>query len=120
MAGLRLGYVIACPDLIREFHKLRGPFDVNSLALQAAAAQIDHPEAARELAHFGHTGFAGDNEGIAIYSNPDGTGYVVCTDQLAGNSHYHFYRREGGPAGPHDHSEMVRCVRGGADVLRPH
>jgi histidinol-phosphate aminotransferase len=49
MAGLRLGYVVARPELIREFHKLRGPFDVNSLALQAAATQIDHPEA--RLAH---------------------------------------------------------------------
>ena len=47
MAGLRLGYLIACPHLIREFHKIRGPFDVNSLAIQAAAAQLDHPEAAR-------------------------------------------------------------------------
>ena len=43
MAGLRLGYLIACPDLIREFHKIRGPFNVNTLALQAAAAQDRSP-----------------------------------------------------------------------------
>jgi histidinol-phosphate aminotransferase len=49
MAGLRLGYIAARPELIRQFVKIRGPYDVNSLALQAAAAQIDHPEA--RLAH---------------------------------------------------------------------
>ena len=44
MAGLRLGYVVAQPGLIREFEKIRGPFDVNSLAIAAADAQIRHPE----------------------------------------------------------------------------
>jgi 3-phytase len=78
-------------------------------------ADPDHPDAGRELAHFGKTGFAGDHEGIAIYTRPNGTGYVVCTDQLDGNSHYHVYRREGGPGGPHDHAQMIRCIRGGAD-----
>jgi 3-phytase len=75
----------------------------------------DHPDAARELAHFGRTGFAGDHEGIAIYSMPGGKGYVICTDQVAGSSHYHIYRREGGAGGAHDHSELVKCIRGGAD-----
>ncbi|MCX6633871.1 MAG: phytase [Acidobacteria bacterium] len=78
-------------------------------------ADPDHAGAGRELAHFGRTEFAGDHEGIAIYARADGTGYIVCTDQIDGNSHYHVYRREGGPAGPHDHAQMVRCVRGGAD-----
>lgn len=44
MAGLRMGYIIAHPDIITQFHKIRGPFDVNSLALAAAETQIDHPE----------------------------------------------------------------------------
>jgi 3-phytase len=78
-------------------------------------ADPDHPEAGRELAHFGRTGFRGDHEGIAIYARPDGAGYIVCTDQLAGNTHYHVYAREGGPGGPHDHSRMIQCFRGGAD-----
>lgn len=78
-------------------------------------ADPDHPAANVELAHFGRSGFAGDHEGIAIYEQPGGKGYVICTDQMAGSSHYYLYRREGGPGGPHDHSEMVKCVRGGAD-----
>lgn len=78
-------------------------------------ADPDHPEAASELVEFGLKEFAGDHEGIAIYLMPGGNGYVICTDQIAGNTHYHIYRREGGPAGPHDHSEMIKCIRGGAD-----
>ncbi|MEE4358477.1 MAG: histidinol-phosphate transaminase [Desulfococcaceae bacterium] len=45
MAGLRLGYAIASPELIAEFHKIRGPFDINSCAVTAAGAQLDDPHA---------------------------------------------------------------------------
>ena len=78
-------------------------------------ADPDHPDAGRELAHFARTGFRGDREGIAIYARPDGTGYIVCTDQLEGNSEYHVYPREGAPGNPHDHSREIAVVRGGAD-----
>ena len=74
-----------------------------------------HPEASRELAHFGRSGFRADREGIAIYERNDGTGYIVCTDQIAGNSEYHVYRREGEPGRPHDHNTLLKVVRGGAD-----
>ncbi|MBM3747702.1 MAG: phytase, partial [Acidobacteria bacterium] len=43
------------------------------------------------------------------------TGYLVCTDQLDGSSEYRIYRREGAPGRPHDHSEVLKVVRGGAD-----
>jgi 3-phytase len=45
-------------------------------------ADPDHAGAAEELAHFGRTGFRADREGIAIYERHDGTGYIVCTDQI--------------------------------------
>ena len=79
-------------------------------------ADPDHPDAARELAHFARTGFRGDREGIAIYALPDGTGYIVCTDQLDGDSEYHIYPREGAAGNPHDHSREIAVVRGGADA----
>ncbi|MDM8517016.1 histidinol-phosphate transaminase [Desulfobacterales bacterium HSG16] len=49
MAGLRMGYIIAHPDIIAEFSKIRGPFDVNSLALVAAEAQIEKQNQWREF-----------------------------------------------------------------------
>jgi 3-phytase len=79
-------------------------------------ADPDHPDAARELAHFGRSGFQGDREGIAIYALEDGTGYIVCTDQLEGDSEYHLYPREGAPGNPHDHSREVAVFRGRADA----
>lgn len=42
MAGLRLGYIMAQPELITQFYKIRGPFDVNSCAMIAAEAQLDN------------------------------------------------------------------------------
>jgi len=116
---------------VRRFGSFSGLKEIEAIAVDDALGYVyygdegngihkwhadpDHPQAARELAHFGRTEFAGDQEGIAIYARNDGTGYIVCTDQIAGNSHYHIYRREGGPGGPHDHAAMLKCVRGGAD-----
>jgi 3-phytase len=78
-------------------------------------ADPDAPDAGRELAHFGRTGFKANQEGIGIYARDDGTGYIVCTDQLPGSSEYHVYRREGEPGRPHDHGRELKVVRGGAD-----
>ena len=75
-----------------------------------------HPDAARELAHFGRDGFRADREGIAIYTQPGGKGFIVCTDQLPGSSEYRFYAREGEPGRPHDHNRVLKVVRGGADA----
>lgn len=79
-------------------------------------ADPDHPDAGRELAHFARSGFRGDREGIAIYGFPDGTGYIVGTDQLDEDSEYHLYAREGAPGNPHDHSREIAVLRGGADA----
>jgi 3-phytase len=75
----------------------------------------DHPNRAAELALFGTTGFRANREGIAIYKRNDGTGYLICTDQLPGKSEYRIYPREGERGRPHDHSRVVKVVEGGAD-----
>jgi 3-phytase len=79
-------------------------------------ADPDHPDAARELAHFARDGFRGDREGIAIYGFPDGTGYIIATDQLDSDSEYHVYPREGAAGNAHDHSRRIAVLRGGADA----
>ena len=72
-------------------------------------ADPDHPQAARELAIFATTGYRGDREGLAIYARPDGTGYLVSTDQLPVNSEYHVFDRQGG-------NRELFVFRGGADT----
>ncbi len=115
----------------REFGRFSGSGEIEAVAVDDALGYIyyadegdgihkwhadpDHPDQGRELAHFGRDSFKADREGIAIYAKPDGTGYLVCTDQLEGNSEYRVYRREGKPGSPHDHSEVVTVIRGGAD-----
>ncbi len=116
---------------VRRFGVFSGKAEIEAVAVDDALGYVyyadegdgihkwhadpDHPDAARELAHFGRTGYQGDHEGLAIYAKPDGTGYILSTDQVSGNSRYFVYRREGGAAGPHDHSQVIACLRGGAD-----
>ncbi len=44
LAGLRVGYGIASPEIVRYIDQLREPFNVNSVAQYAAAASLDDPE----------------------------------------------------------------------------
>ncbi len=115
---------------VRRFGRFSGVGEIEAVAVDDALgyayyadegdgihkyyADPDHPDAARELAHFGRDGFSADREGIGIYARADGTGYIVCTDQIPGNSKYHIFRREGRAGNPHDHSERLKIV-GGAD-----
>jgi 3-phytase len=95
-----LGYVYYSDedDSIRKYH-----------------ADPDRAKGAAELARFGQTGFQGNQEGIAIYATGKGKGYILCTDQIASQSVYRIYRREGSKNNPHDHSELVKLVRGTSD-----
>ncbi len=43
LAGLRLGYVLSSGEFIANLYKVRGPYDINLLAITAAEAALDHP-----------------------------------------------------------------------------
>ncbi len=47
LAGLRVGYAISQPQIAETLNRLRQPFNVNSIALAAAAAALDDPEHVR-------------------------------------------------------------------------
>lgn len=42
LASLRIGYVLACKELIEELLKVRGPYDVNMVASVAASTALDN------------------------------------------------------------------------------
>lgn len=44
LAGLRVGYAVSCPKIADVLNRVRQPFNVNSLALVAAAAALDDAE----------------------------------------------------------------------------
>jgi histidinol-phosphate aminotransferase len=43
LAGLRIGYAVAAPDVVAALATVRGPFDVSELANAAAIASLDDP-----------------------------------------------------------------------------
>lgn len=55
-----------------------------------------------ELAFFGQTDFASDVEGISFYKFPDGTGYILVSDQQ--RNRFNIYAREGSNGKPHAHT----------------
>jgi len=78
-------------------------------------ADPDHPDAGRELAVFGTSGYVADREGLAIYATGPGTGYLVSTDQIEGGSVLKFYAREGA-SGSADERAPLFEVRTPADA----
>jgi 3-phytase len=116
---------------VREFGAFSGSGEIEAIAVDDAlgyvyyadeglgirkyAADPAAPNANKELALFGTTDFEGDREGIALYTRADGTGYIVCTDQVKGNSRYFRFKREGETGNPHDHRRNLGGVRGGSD-----
>lgn len=116
---------------VREFGRFSGSGEIKTVAvdnelgyvyyaddgagIRKYAADPDAPHADRELALFGKKDFAGHPKGIAIWKRQDGTGYIVCTDQIAGASRFHLYRREGTWRRPHNHNKVVRTVNTALD-----
>jgi 3-phytase len=67
-----------------------------------------HPDSTtRELALFATTGFTDNHEGISIYKQADGKGYILVSDQQA--HRFQIFPREGTASSPHEHP-LLRIV----------
>ena len=78
-----------------------------SFGVRKYAADPDAPDAGRELATIGTSGYASDHEGISFYKLRDGTGYILISDQQA--NQFRIYKREGEPGRPHEHT-LIKTV----------
>jgi histidinol-phosphate aminotransferase len=58
LAGLRVGYAISQPQIAETLNRLRQPFNVNSVALAAAAAALDDPEHVRKAVELNRAALA--------------------------------------------------------------
>jgi len=73
-----------------------------------------------ELALFAQTGITEDHEGLSIYQEKNGKGYIILSDQQANK--FHLFTRSGTKSNPHDH-HLVRIVLAqtdesdGSDIL---
>jgi 3-phytase len=109
--------------LVRQFGRYSGKKEIEAIAVDAElgyiyysdetfgvrkyAADPDAPDAGKELATIGTTGYASDHEGISIYKVKDGTGYILVSDQQA--NQFRIYKREGEPGRRHEHT-LVKTV----------
>lgn len=64
LAGLRVGYAFACPAVADLLNRVREPFNVNSVALAAAAAALDDIEFVRKSYEVNRRGMAQITEGL--------------------------------------------------------
>jgi len=64
LAGLRVGYALAAPEVTDLMNRVRQPFNVNSLALTAAAAALDDAEFLAEAKRVNDAGLAQLTEGF--------------------------------------------------------
>lgn len=107
-------------DLVRRFGTWSGAGQIEALAVDAElgfvyaadeghgirkyAADPDAPDADRELACFGRSGFVGDREGISIRRTGPGTGHLLASDQA--RNAFRVFPREGTATNPHEHPEL--------------
>ncbi|RAV29417.1 phytase [Sinomicrobium soli] len=91
--------------LVRKFGRFSGKKEIEAIAVDDALGYIyysdeqqgirkyyaDPGKGDEELAFFGGEHFEDDNEGIAIAAYPDGSGYIIVSNQGANN--FNFFRR---------------------------
>jgi len=106
--------------LVRQFGKFSGKKEIEAIAVDNELGYVYYsdetvgvrkyfadPEVAgaeKELALFATEGFARDHEGVSIYKNSDGTGYILVSDQQA--NRFWVFPREGTEKSPHDHPSL--------------
>ena len=100
---------------VREFGNYSGQKEIEAIAVDDELGYVYYSDEGKgvrkyyadpdssnvELAMFATSGFAEDHEGISIYTEDDGKGYILVSDQQANK--FHIFTREGTEEDPHDH-----------------
>ncbi len=80
LAGLRIGYAIAHPELIQLLNKVRQPFNVNAMAQAAAMAALDdstHLAETRKMVSQGLEFFERELPKIGVETVPSGANFIL-------------------------------------------
>ncbi|MFD2034973.1 phytase [Belliella marina] len=102
-------------EKVREFGEYSGVKEIEAIVVDNELGYIyysdevfgirkyhaDPEKGNEELALFGTKDFGRDIEGLSIYKLPDGTGYILASDQQLNK--FQIYTREGSEENPHDH-----------------
>jgi 3-phytase len=104
---------------VRRFGAFKGGKEIEAIAVDDALGYVyyadegsgirkyhaDPKKGNTALAFFGNKDFREDHEGISIYARPDGTGYILVSDQQA--NRFHVFTREGYSDQPHQHQRLA-------------
>ncbi|MDO1511635.1 phytase [Maribacter confluentis] len=118
---------------VRDFGNYSGVKEIEAIAVDNELGYIyysdevygvrkyyaDPKKGNEELALFGTKDFGRDIEGISIYKNDDGTGYILISDQQQNT--FNIYPREGAKNAPNNHVllksvELLTLESDGSDV----
>ncbi len=80
LAGLRLGYGVSSPEIVAPMHRVRQPFNVNSLAQIAAFAALDdhnHVSEARRVNKDGLSYISSELKKIKIAFTPSFSNFIL-------------------------------------------
>ena len=81
LAGLRIGYAVAHPELIELLNKIRQPFNVNLMAQSAAMAALDdvkHLAETCEMVEQGIRFFEEELPKLGVETVPTGANFILC------------------------------------------
>jgi len=121
LAGLRVGYAIAHPDLVTDVERVRPPFNVNRLGQEAAMAALEDTEFVRQSIDLNKAGrdyLYGEFERLALEHVPSHTNFVlvrVAREGLTGAQVTHELMRRGvivRPMGGYGLPDWIRVTVG--------
>jgi histidinol-phosphate aminotransferase len=113
LAGLRIGYAVAPAGCIRLLDKVRQPFNVNAMALAAAAAALEddeHLERTRRMVRDGVAYLEGEFRRMRLPYVPASANFVM-VDVGKGRDVFNALLREGVIVRPMDGYKLPRYVR---------
>ncbi|MBU6220639.1 MAG: phytase [Bacteroidetes bacterium] len=109
-------------QLVRKFGKFSGKKEIESIVVDNELGYVyysdegkgvrkyyAHPDSSiNELALFARKKVKEDHEGLSIFKNPDGTGFILLSDQQA--NQFNVYPREGLKDNPHKHGLIKKIL----------
>jgi 3-phytase len=108
--------------LVRKFGKFSGKKEIESIVVDNELGYVyysdegkgirkyyAHPDSSsHELALFARKKVKEDHEGLSIFKNSDGTGFILLSDQQA--NQFNVYPRQGQKINPHKHA-LIKKIR---------
>ncbi len=114
IAGLRLGYAVANPQIIALLHKVKDPFNVNSVALAAGVAALNskkHIDLSKELVQAGRRQFYGELDELQVDYLPTQANFILIDLKQDSKDIYNYLLQNGIIVRPTHSFGLPTCIR---------